>query len=262
MTIIIIIGVIILTIVLLVVFIKNHTTFKNMITHFKKCNVIVAGKKGSGKDLLFQKVINKRKDIYYSNIDYGNDRKKVSLKDYNIRDKNGHILTYNNFLNGEVFKSQRKFIEGVDHYISEGGILLPSHMDAPLHKFYPSLPIFYALSRHLYDANIHVNVQNFGRVWKALREQADFFVYVHRTIKLPFILITIYSTYDKYTSAEQVLSPIKIRKLNKFSKAETDVYKATNGDIRKGFFIIRKSKISYDTRYFGRLLLKGKRKTK
>ena len=39
----------------------NHLRVKYMITQFKKCNVIVFGKKGTGKDLIFQKVINSRK---------------------------------------------------------------------------------------------------------------------------------------------------------------------------------------------------------
>lgn len=40
------------------------------------------------------------------------------------------------------------------------------------------MPIFYALSRHLYNNNIHVNVQNLGRLWLKLREQADSFIRV------------------------------------------------------------------------------------
>lgn len=260
MIIIIIIGVIILTIILLVVFLKNHSTFKNMLWHFKRCNCVVAGKKGSGKDLLFQKIINKRKEEYYGNIPYGGYYNKLSLLDFNIKSENGEILTYNNFLDNKIFRSKRKFKEGADYYISDGGILLPSHMDSSLHKKYASLPIFYALSRHLYNANIHVNLQNFERLWKPLREQADFFIYVHRTIKLPFILITIYSTYDKYQSAVNCLSTPKVRVLNKYSKAEIDIYKATNGDIRKGFIIQLKRNVKYNTRYFEKLLLKGKRK--
>lgn len=260
MYIIFIIAFIILAIVLTVIFVKNNSVFKNTLWHFKKCNVIVAGKKGSGKDLFFQKIINKRKEVYYGNIPYGGKHKKVKLIDYNIKDKENNILTYDNFLRDKIFKSKRKFIEGADHYISEGGVLLPSHMDSTLHKRYPSLPIYYALSRHLYNSNIHVNLQNFERLWKPLREQSDFFVYVHKTIKLPFILLTIYSTYDKYDSAVSRLSPPKTRILNKYSKAEIDIYKATNGDIRKGWICQLKKNVKYNTRYFETLLLKGPRK--
>lgn len=253
----ILIGLLVLSIFL----IKNHATFKDMIWHFRHCNVIVAGKKGSGKDILFQKVINYRKEVYYSNIDYGHDRLKLNMKDYLIKNKEGDILTYNNFLQNKVFKSKRQFIEGADHYISEGGILFPSHMDSVLHKTYPSLPVFYALSRHLYNCNVHCNLQNFIRLWKPIREQSDFYVYVHRTIKLPFILITKYTTYEKLESAEKLLKPMKTLHFNKFNKSEIELYNATNGIIKSGILITRKKTINYDTRAFEKMLLKGKRKT-
>lgn len=262
MAIIIILVILFITVVVSIFLISNYSTFKNALYHFKKCNVVVAGKKGSGKDLFFQKIINKRKEVYYANIPYGGDYKRNKLTDYNIIDKNGKILTYDNFLRDDIFKTKHKFLENADHYISEGGILLPSHMDSVLHKRYPSLPVYYALSRHLYNSNIHVNLQNFERLWKPLREQSDFYVYVHKTIKLPFVLITLYSTYDNYNSAVQRLKPVKARILNKYSKAEMDIYKATNGDIRSGWIIQLKRNVKYNTRYFETLLLKGKRKVK
>lgn len=262
MSIFITIGIIIVSIILIIWIIKQHHTFNYVLWHFNKCNVIVAGKKGSGKDLLFQKVINKRKDFYYSNISYGGNHKIISLKDISLQDKETKKhLTYNDFLNDNVIKSKHKFYEGKDIYISDGGIFLPSHMDSSLHKTYPSLPIFYALSRHLYDSNIHVNVQNFERLWKPLREQADFFVYVHRTIKLPFILLTRYTTYEKLETAIQRVNPMKVRALNKFSKAEVDKHNATFGVIKNGWVVQRKRKVKYDTRAFEKIVLKGKRKT-
>ena len=197
---------------------------------------------------------------YYSNLNYGGYYIPLDLKKYIIKNNEGKILTYNNFLQGEIFKSKRNFYEGLDHYISEGGVLFPSHMDSALHKVYPSLPIFYALSRHLYDCNIHVNLQMFGRLWKALREQADYYVYVHKTIKIPFFLVIKYTTYDKLESAEKLLQPLKIRLFNKQSKCENDLYIANNGNIKNGYVFIRKSKIKYNTRAFEKMLLKGKRK--
>ena len=59
----------------IVFFVSNHLKVREMISNFKKCNVIVFGKKGTGKDLIFQKVINCRKDTYYSNISYGGNYK-------------------------------------------------------------------------------------------------------------------------------------------------------------------------------------------
>lgn len=116
------------------------------------------------------------------------------------------------------------------------------------------MPIYYALSRQLADHNIHANVQNYGRLWKALREQADFYVTCKKTIKLPFFLLTKCITYEKLESASRELLPIKNRMLNKYSKAEVDQYNATNGAITIGWVIQRKRKIKYDTRAFEKLL--------
>lgn len=245
----------ILSVVGIVLLVKNYTTFSNMLWHFKHCNVIVAGKKGSGKDLLFQKIINKRKDYYYSNISYGGNHKIVCLKDVAVKDN-----SYLTLVNDKVNKQPHYFKESKDIYISDIGNFLPSYMDSKLYQLFPSMPLFYSLSRHLYDNNVHCNTQNIERGWKALREQADFYVQVKRTYKLPFILITKYYTYDRYESARQNLLPIKTRMINKYSKAQVDLYNAQNGDIRKGFFITRKSKIRYNTRAFEKVLLKGRRK--
>lgn len=121
------------------------------------------------------------------------------------------------------------------------------------------MPVLYALDRQLYSQNIHFNTQSLERGWKALREQADFFVRCKRTYKLPFVLITSVITYDKYKSAQEDLEPIKTRLLNKYSKAEVDLYKASNGDIRRGLVFRLKKSIKYDTRYFEKKLLEGER---
>lgn len=232
-----------------------HTSF--IVNNFKNVNVIVVGKKGTGKDLLFNKVINKRKSFYYANIPY-NDKygyKIITPKDISI-----YPNTYEQFLENKLKKVKRIFYENKDIYLSDGGIVLPSYMDSRLYKTYPSLPCYYALSRHLYNSNLHVNVQNLGRVWKALREQADFYCVCKRTIKIPFFLITRVITYDKYQSVEQGLMPMKNSFLNKHQRAIYQEYKALYGDIRCGYVIQRKCKVKYDTRYFEKVLLKGKRK--
>lgn len=235
--------------------IKNALLTRYVVNNFKKRNVVVDGKKGSGKDLLFQKVINRRKDTYYANISYGGKCKLITAKDVSVSPN-----TYLQFINNKVEKVPRFFKEAKDIYISDGGIFLPSYMDATLYKQFPSFPIFYALSRHLYDNNVHVNVQNFTRLWKALREQADFYIHVHHTTKLFGFLFTKITTYEKYESACKYLEPLKARMLNKYSKAEVDIYRATNGEIRQGYIIQRVSKVRYNTRAFEKIVLKGRRK--
>ena len=121
------------------------------------------------------------------------------------------------------------------------------------------MPLLYSLSRHLYANNIHCNTQNIERGWKALREQADFFVIVKRTYKIFGLLITKCYSYDRYDSAVKNLLPIKKRMLNKFSKANVDMYNAQNGDIRKFYVFQTTRHITYDTRAFEKFVFDSDR---
>lgn len=252
--IIIIIVVAIALVIATIWLIKQALFTKEIVRNFKKCNVIVAGKKGTGKDLIFNKVINKRHDEYYSNIQYGGKCNLISLKQVSV-----YPNTYDDFINEKVTKIERTFKEGKDIYVSDGGIFLPSYKDSTLYKVYPSMPIYYALSRHLYNHNVHVNVQNYERLWKALREQADYFITCKKTIKIFGIFFTKCITYDKYQSALQGMLPLKARMMNKYSKAEVDIFNATNGEIRQGWVIQFKHNIHYNTRAFENVILKGER---
>lgn len=236
--------------------IGNAMTNSNTLWHFKHTNVLVGGKKGTGKDLLFQWVINKRHSFYYSNISYGYRHKILKLKQVSCEPND-----YEHIVNDKIVKTPHLFKEKSDIYISDIGVYLPSYMDSKLYNKFPSMPILYALSRHLFNGNIHCNSQNIERGWKALREQADFYIQVKRTYKIfGFIFITKYYSYDNYESAKRNLKPLKARLLNKYSKAEYDKYKCENGDIRKGYIIQFKPKLKYDTRAMEKILLKGKRK--
>lgn len=220
-----------------------------LVKNFRRCNVVVDGKKGKGKDLLFQYVIDKRKAPYYSNIDYGGAYTPIKMKDVSVSPN-----TYQNFLEDRVEVVKRQFVERKDIYLSDGGIYMPSFMDSQLYKLYPSLPLYYPLSRHSAEHNIHVNVQNLPRLWKALREQADFFVHVKTNIKLPFFIFVKCNAYDNIDSAMRTLEPIRGRLLNKYSKAEVDLFHAEHGEIRGGWIILRKSRIKYDTRALEKVL--------
>ena len=114
----------ILLIVFLVFCINNSISVRNMIWHFKHGNVIVGGKKGKGKDLLFNYVIRKRRDFYYSNIDYSLPYNLVkadfqTLKVYSaekvnkfrelisLHDVSVYPNTYNNFVKEKYEVIQR-----------------------------------------------------------------------------------------------------------------------------------------------------------
>lgn len=238
-------------IILLIIGIHLFNTNKMINEYFNRGNVIVFGAKGKGKDLLFQKriVLNKKKK-YHSNIDYG----------YSGTIRTIHTLTvapntYEEFINGNITKINKiNNYEKIDYFLSDAGVFLPCQYDYLLHKKYPSFPIYYALSRHLYDSNIHCNCQALSRVWKAVREQADGFIKCLKVLKVPGILICKIRFYDKYESALNNLLPLKARLLNKYSKATADQYYSTNGEIKERYYILLKKDIKYDTRHFEKIL--------
>lgn len=226
----------------------NRGFLKNV---FKKNNVIVFGKKGTGKDLLFQAVVNDYRCETYSNIKYNKKSKLINLKDLELKNN-----TFDNFVDGSISQEVKNDdFEGKDFFISDIGVMLPSQYDTKLYKYYPSFAIFYALSRHLYNSNIHCNTQNLSRVWKALREQADFYIKCIE-VKKPFILGLFgflridFICYDKYESANNSLLPLSGSLFNKYLDANYKQYYATNGLIEKKYILVHKSEIKYNTRAF------------
>ena len=255
-----IIGLAVLSFIGLIFLIKHLLFVRDLLYNFKRCNVIVYGKKGCGKDLIFNFVINKRKEPYYSNISYSEHTNSHLFKKIGLKEVSCEPNDYNRFVNDTIVKTPHLLKEGANIYISDIGVFLPSYMDSKLYQKFPSMPIFYALSRHLYDTNVHCNTQNLERGWKALREQADFYVRCVRTYKVFGWLITKVITYDNYESARKGLLPIKSRFLNKYSRAEVDIYNAQNGNIKSGHIFQRKKNIHYNTRAFEKICLKGRRK--
>ena len=257
MSVLIIIGIIVFIVLGLILYIKHYLFMSNLYFYFSACNVITFGVKGSGKDLLTEKVIKHRNEPHYSNIPYTHGKEEFIIKDFT---EVKAPVDYRQLIENNFKREPHKFIEGADLYISDMGVYFPNYCDSLLYRLYPSMPVLYALDRQLYSQNIHFNSQSLDRGWKALREQADFFVYCVRTYHLPFILITKVITYDRYESAQKRLLPVKSRLLKKYSKAEVDIYNSQNGDIRQGLVFRLKKNITYDTRYFEKKLLKGKRK--
>lgn len=250
----------VLSIIGLIFLIKHVLFVREFLWNFKRCNVIVYGKKGTGKDLVFNYVINKRNEAYYSNISYSEHTKSRIFHKIGLKEVSCEPNDYNAFVNDKIEKTPHLLKEGANIYISDIGVFLPSYMDSTLYKKFPSMPIFYALSRHLYNTNVHCNTQNLERGWKALREQADYYVRCLRTYKVFGLLITKVITYESYESAKKGLMPIKTRLLNKYSRAEVDLYNAQNGVIKSGHIIQTKARIHYNTRAFEKICLKGRRK--
>ena len=225
--------ILILLIIILIFVIIERINTANLVKYFELGNVIVFGKKRKGKDLLFNKVINARKRIYYANMPYNrNGYNHLDMRELNIN------TTYTDFIEGEIKKCDS-----------------PLKYDNILSKQFKTLPIIYALSSQVFKCNIHINTQALNRVWLKLREQADTYIKVKKTIKIFNLFITFYTIYDKYSSAEKELQPLKGRFLNSFSQAEKDKYECENGFIKNAFIIQRKKHIYYDTHYFRTYLL-------
>ena len=163
------------------------------------------------------------------------------------------------------------FYEGKDYYLTDASVYFPSQEDSRLNVLYPSFPIFYALSRHLYDMNIIVNTQLGSRLWKKLREQVqDGYIEALGTkgwskfwLSIPILrnyCFTRFRYYSKLESAENGMLPFKkIAILNKISDqtiymtsagATEEQYKASNGIIKEYTNAINKKHIKYDTRIF------------
>lgn len=216
-----------------------------LVKQFEKNNIIVFGKKGAGKDMIFQQVINKRKRMHYSNISYGEKTLPIVMNDISLWPN-----TYEEMINGKITKIKPNLNERLDIYVSDAGVMLPSQYDWLLHKKYPSLPLLYALQRHLYASNMHVNVQSLSRVWKPIRELADGYVQAERTIWIGPFYLQFITYYDRYESAERSLLPMKRRIINGTSDALVDQYIATNGLIKPMYLLGTKKRIKYNTRYF------------
>lgn len=261
MQLIITIALIVGAIFLLILYISHRIFISDLLREFDRSNTITFGKIGRGKGLTTQFVINHRKKPYYGNISYSKvgDKKLIALLP-TLKEVSTDDNDYKKIVEGHITKTPHKFVESSDIFIDDIGIYLPSYMDSLLYKYYPSMPILYAMSRQLYDMHIHCNTQSLERGWKALREQADFYIKACSTIKLfGFIFITKIITYDNYESAKKGVLPIKARLLNKYSKAEVDIYRAEHGEIKQGHIIQFKKSLHYDTRAFEKILLEGDR---
>lgn len=221
---------------------------KELINTFTNGNVIVYGLKGHGKDLIFNKVINARNKHCYANIQYN----KILCEKRDIKDFSVSPNTFENVLENNVKIVKKTNEEETDFYISDGGIFLPSQYSNTLIKKYPSLPIYYALSRHLTNSNIHINTQYLGRVWDKLREQASYYIWAESTKRIGKYLITYFTIYDNYDTAMAKEKKIKSSAL--LTRAETrakiEEQESKAGLIKELKIIQKISDCKYDTRQF------------
>ena len=212
----------------------------------KGLSTIVFGNKGKGKSLLFSYMAQHEKEGYLSNVRFDDRAIPVEVKEISVSPNDWEKALEGDFVT--IPKNDQW--EGKPVYLDDCAVYLPNFADNVLKKSYGSLPLAYAVWRHLYDAPIHLNCQTLGRTWKLLREQADVYIKCRGVLKLPFFCVVKFTYYDNYQSAEQSLLPMASRWLNSVNKGHKDQFTATHGTIKNAFVLVRKKKIEYDTRYF------------
>lgn len=228
---------------------------RELLRIFRTGNVIVAGHKGRGKDLLFQYVISSREragEIHAANIFYTN---KTTIRPpawYELKNN-----TYDNFITGNFNPEGQHYTEKEDYYISDIGTAMPAQLGRVLEKKYKTLPIVYALSRHLGDFQIHCNAQNFNRVWDKLREQGDYYIYCEKATVWGRLAMQRFILYDRYQSALANIQPYKCRRRlfgllppKPEDYARANEHNARYGTIRRYFMWHILPKVRYDTREF------------
>lgn len=293
-------------ILLLVVVVANLIHFlyftytrRKVGSYLKNNNVHLFGFRRKGKDLTIQnyiawrfaktykKIIKKKKldsqaeinayfnknPLYLSLYDYGYGCKVVNLKEFELKNNDGSLVSYADFINGKPITAKKiKDYEGLDLIIGEAQLGLPNTEHNMLDKKYPWLPVFIALSGHLYNMNIIINSQELQRPWVKLRKQQDIYMRAIKTIPinktffkkvvpyLPFFRKYLYTkvrVYEEIQSAENNTLPFKaVGVVNEAGKtvyltsgqATKEQFEATNGVIKDYYIATPYSCIRYDTR--------------
>lgn len=270
-------------------------------SYLKNNNVHMFGYRRKGKDLAIQsyiiwrfkkrydKIIKKHKlkneveikdyfnanPLYLSLYDYGYGCKIVDIKEFELKHENGKYVTYDDFIQGKPITAKKlNHYEGLDLILGEAQLGLPNTEHNTLDKYYPWLPVFIALSGHLYNMNIIINSQEYSRVWIKLRGQQDTYMRAIKTLPvnktwfsriykyLPFFRKNLYTkvrVFEEQQSAENNTLPFKaIGAVNEVGKnvyltsgqATKEQFEATNGVIVDYWIKTKRKDIAYDTRVF------------
>ena len=228
---------------------------------FNKGNVIVTGLRGCGKDMLFSFVVNQRvkgkrnKHQYVSNIDYTSGKGYIPfVNSYFSLGGNKFV----NFVSGRFKPYDYPLPDGVDYFLSDGGVYFPAQYFSTLDNLYPSAPLMFALSRHLGNCNIHVNVQNLNRLWDKIREQSDTYILCRSCRVFGRFAIQKITVYDNYDSAVARRRPF-VRSLfaGREMRMRMAEYRAQYGYIQDMTIVHLIPKQHYNDRIFKDYLSRG-----
>lgn len=234
---------------------------RQLLSLFRSGNVIVTGLRGAGKDMLFSFVTNsivrgkRNKHQYVSNIDYTSGKGFVPfVNSYFSLGGN----RFENFVAGRFIPYEYPLPDGVDYFLSDGGVYFPAQYFSMLDKLYPSAPLMFALSRHLGDCNIHVNVQNLNRLWDKIREQSDTYILCRSCRVIGRFAIQKITVYDNYDSAVARRRPF-VRSLfaGREMRMRMAEYRAQYGYIQDMTIVHRIPKQHYNDRIFKDYLSRG-----
>ena len=220
-------------------------------------SLIVFGKRGHGKTLLFSvmaRMCRKKGYLSTSPLKQEGEIRVGIAEDLQVLPN-----TYRSFILGNPQPVERREeFEGKPVFVDDGAIYLPNYADAELKKAYPSLPVAYALWRHLYDAPWYINSQAVGRTYKLVKEQADGFIRARRVSWLFGVGLLRLTYYSNIESAERDLAPFPRPPLFRGRgdwKARKAEYEATHGEIVDVRILVLSSHHRYDSRYFRSVLM-------
>lgn len=240
--------------------------FSRILHLFESGNVCVCGERGAGKDMLFANVIARRNLEYISNCEYP---KKYGLPikfnplDFSKLDCGGN--TYDNFMKGTILPYDYPYPLGVDVYITDVGVYMPSQFCSELNRSYKHVPTFMALSRHLAECNVHINVQNLNRAWDKLREQSRTYITCLKCFPLKLgklqLVIQKVRIYERAESCVNNVPVLRLPWYIRFSKDRmlSRLYKL-NYEVQHGriedLLLIYFNHSNYDTHVFRSMLSK------
>lgn len=240
----------------------------NKLKKHGQSNIIVFGGKGSGKSLLFQKLIIMESNRPLSNIDFGyNDIVNPHTYFQSIAPNDSKKMITNKL----VIVNKNPLWEKRNYYFDDTNMFASNTEDAFLKQYFTSMNLFILGQRHFYDSCTILNAQSLDRIYKNLRElQLDGYISVQYQIgfnsrlisSLPifkkYVFIN-YIYYKNYETARMGKLPYKeVAFLDKMmsaahvgsGRALEKIYNAENGKIYRSTVVLKKKSLKYDTRVY------------
>jgi hypothetical protein len=248
--------VLIIGLILIVLFVKLRLINTTWVKKYFKCiSLTITGHLGAGKDTLMSYIAYGRE--HNCNFKLQENTNIISTQQLIIPNLDRPFLKSGEKLNLDF--EQWKIFDNMT-FISDAGVYFPNFEDNDLKKQYTSLAYSIAMWRHLYNAPIHFNTQNFERLWKILREQIDEVLYVNwSSWVIPgYVLMKV--TY--YESAKDLVNGKVPLKHSIFSRSVEKVEDANRFEITSHLLLLPKRMIKHDSRYFKKLVFKEENEEK